>query len=124
MKKEIKAFFSRNPNRGFKAKEVAQKIGITSDHEYSSLKAALYKLEEEKFLIRIGKRFQLNKSSLSNKLKGKLEINRNGFGFVIIKAEKLKMFLLLQEIWELHLMAILLKLNYSQSKKVRILKDR
>jgi ribonuclease R len=90
MKKEIKAFFSRNPNRGFKAKEVAQKIGITSDHEYSSLKAALYKLEEEKFLIRIGKRLQLNKSSLSNKLKGKLEINRNGFGFVIIKAENTK----------------------------------
>ncbi|MBK7228691.1 MAG: ribonuclease R [Ignavibacteriales bacterium] len=90
MKKEIKAFFSRNPNRGFKAKEVAQKIGVTSDHEYSSLKASLYKLEEEKFLIRIGKRLQLNKSSLSNKLKGKLEINRNGFGFVIIKAENTK----------------------------------
>ena len=42
MKKELKAFFSRNPNHGFKAKEVAQKIGVTSDHEYSSLKASLY----------------------------------------------------------------------------------
>jgi len=90
MKKEIKAFFSRNPNRGFKAKEVAQKIGVTSDHEYSSVKAVLFKLEEEKFLVRIGKRLQLNKTSFSNKLKGKLEINRNGFGFVIIKTEKAK----------------------------------
>lgn len=88
MKKEIKAFFVRNQGRGFKSREVAQKIGVTSDHEYESLKATMHKLEEESFLIRTGKRFQLNKVTHSNRLNGKLEINRNGFGFVIIKSEK------------------------------------
>jgi len=88
MKKELKAFFNRNQGRGYKSKDIANKLGFNSDHEYASLKAALHKLEEETFLIRTGKRFQLNKLSQSNILKGRLEINRNGFGFVNINDEK------------------------------------
>ena len=88
MKKEIKAFFNRNQGRGYKSKDIADKLGFNSDHEYASLKAALNKLEEESFLIRTGKRFQLNKLPQSNRLKGRLEINRNGFGFVNINNEK------------------------------------
>ena len=89
MKKELKAFFNKNKNRGFKSKEIATKLGFTAEHEYASLKAALYKLEEESFVMRTGKRYQLNKVPSSNRLKGKLEVNRNGFGFVISKNESL-----------------------------------
>ncbi len=88
MKKELKAFFNRNQGRGYKPKDIAGKLGFTSDHEYASLKAALHKLEEESFLIRTGKRYQLNKVPQTNRLKGKLEINRNGYGFVNINNEK------------------------------------
>lgn len=88
MKKELKAFFNRNQGRGYKSKDIANKLGFNSDHEYASLKAALHKLEEETFLIRIGKKFQLNKLPDTNRLKGKLEINRNGFGFVNINDNK------------------------------------
>lgn len=85
MKKELKAFFNRNQGRGYKSKDIANKLGFNSDHEYASLKAALHKLEEESFLIRTGKKFQLNKlSTQTSRLKGRLEINRNGFGFVNI----------------------------------------
>lgn len=84
MKKELKAFFNRNQGRGFKSKDIASKLGLNTEYEYASLKAALHKLEEESFLIRTGKRFQLNKLPQSNRLKGRLEINRNGFGFVNI----------------------------------------
>jgi ribonuclease R len=87
MKKELKAFFNRNQGRGFKSKDIASKLGFNSDHEYASLKAALHKLEEESFLIRTGKKYQLNKLPQSNRLKGRLEINRNGFGFVNINDE-------------------------------------
>ncbi len=89
MKKELIAFFNRNQNRGYKSKDIADKLGFTSDHEYSSLKAALHKLEEESFLIRTGKRYQLNKMPQTNRLKGKLALNRNGFGFVIINDERI-----------------------------------
>jgi ribonuclease R len=84
MKKELKAFFNRNQGRSYKSKDIANKLGFNSDHEYASLKAALHKLEEESFLIRTGKKFQLNKLPQTNRLKGRLEINRNGFGFVNI----------------------------------------
>jgi exoribonuclease R len=89
MKKEIKAFFNRNQGRGFKSRDIASKLGFTSDHEYASFKAALHKLEAESFVIRTGKKFQLNKLPQTNLLKGKLQINRNGFGFVIVKDNKL-----------------------------------
>ncbi|HMN48206.1 MAG TPA: ribonuclease R [Ignavibacteriaceae bacterium] len=88
MKKELIAFFNRNQGRGYKAKDIASKLNITSDHEYESLKAALNKLEKESFLIRSGKRYQLNKLPQSNILKGRLEINRNGYGFVNISDDK------------------------------------
>jgi ribonuclease R len=89
MKKELKAFFNKNKNRGYKSKDIATKLGFTSDHEYASLKAALHKLEEESYLMRTGKRFSLNKLPHTNRLQGKLDINRNGFGFVSINNERL-----------------------------------
>ncbi len=89
MKKELKAFFNRNQGRGYKSKDISKKLGFTSEHEYASLKAALHKLEEEGFLIRTGKRYQLNKMPSTNKLTGRLEMNKNGYGFVIINNENI-----------------------------------
>jgi ribonuclease R len=87
MKKEIKSFFNRNQSRGFKSKEIAQRLGFTSDHEYASLKAALHKLTEESFLLKTGKRYQLNKAPVSNRLRGILQLAQNGYGFVLINDE-------------------------------------
>ena len=84
MKKELKAFFNRNQGRGYKPKDIAKKLGFNAEHEYSSLKAALHKLDEESFLIRTGKKYMLNKLPQTNLIKGKLEINRNGYGFVSV----------------------------------------
>ena len=89
MKKELKAFFNRNHSRGYKSKEIAKKLGFISDHEYASLKATLHKLSDEGFLIRIGKRFQLNRLPISNTLKGTLELNKSGYGFVTLNDDKL-----------------------------------
>lgn len=89
MKKEIKAFFNRNQSRGYKSKEIAKKLGFMADHEYASLKAALHKLCEEGFLIKTGKRFQLNRIPQSNRLRGILELNQNGYGFVVLQNDKL-----------------------------------
>ena len=89
MKKEIKAFFKRNQGRSFKSKDIAKKLGFSAEYEYASFKSALHKLEKEAFIIRVGKRFQLNKLPPTNSLNGKLEINRNGYGFVVINGENL-----------------------------------
>ncbi len=89
MKKELKAFFNRNQSRGYKSKEIAKKLGFMADHEYASLKAALHKLCEEGFLTKTGKRFQLNKIPQSNRLRGVLELNQNGYGFVVLQNDKL-----------------------------------
>lgn len=88
MKKEIKAFFTRNQGRGYKSREIAKKLGITVEHEYASLKAALHRLEEESFLVRVGKRYQVSRLPQTNKLTGRLDINRSGFGFVTISNNK------------------------------------
>src|SRR5690606_35632480 len=89
MKKELKAFFNRNQGRGYKSKDISKKLGFTSEYEYASLKAALHRLEEEGFLMRIGKRFQINKLPQTNKLTGRVEINRNGYGFVVVNNENI-----------------------------------
>lgn len=85
MKKKIIAFFKRNPGNGFKNKDIADKLNITDDHEYSSLKAAVYKLYEENFLTKSGKKYYLNQTPSSNTVTGVLELNQAGYGFVILK---------------------------------------
>jgi ribonuclease R len=85
MKKKIISFFKKHPGTAFRSKDIAKKLGITTEHEYSSLKACLYKLYEEDYLSRTGKRYKLNNIPTSNRLIGVLEINQAGYGFVIIK---------------------------------------
>ncbi|HVO73083.1 MAG TPA: hypothetical protein VMT35_03605, partial [Ignavibacteriaceae bacterium] len=86
MKKEIVSFFEKNPARGFKSKEIAKKLHINSDKDYSSLKAQLHQLYEKEFLLKSGKRYKLN--TPANTITGELRINEGGFGFVIPRNDK------------------------------------
>lgn len=90
MKKQIEALFKKNPNSSFKAKEIAKKLNIFTEHEYSSLKALLYKLFEENFLEKNGKKFKLSTSKLSNSYIGEIQISKKGYGFVISKKSNVK----------------------------------
>ncbi len=85
MKKKIIAFFKKNPGKGYKNKEIARELNLSEDYEYSSLKAAVYKLYEENFLKRTGKKYYLNQFPTSNTVTGVLELNPAGYGFVILK---------------------------------------
>jgi ribonuclease R len=82
MKQKLIAFFKKHPGRAIKARDLAKRLDISSEHEYSSLKALLFSLFEEGFLLREGKRFTLNPFPAENIVSGKLEITRGGFGFV------------------------------------------
>jgi ribonuclease R len=83
MKKKVVSFFRKNPAKSLKNKEMARRLKITSDHEYSALKAVLHKLYEENFLTKKGKRYKLNLTPDDNRITGRLEINQGGYGFVI-----------------------------------------
>jgi ribonuclease R len=90
MKKELKSFFKKFEGRSFKAKEIANKLGIISDHEYQQLKATLYKLYQENFLLKNGKKYKLNSLPKSNKIVGTLFLTEEGYGFVIPDNKSLK----------------------------------
>ncbi len=83
MKKKLVAFFKKNAGRSFKSKEIAKKLDIIYDHEYSSMKAMLYKLCEDEVLIKVGKKYGLNSVPKSGRIVGELKINKGGYGFVI-----------------------------------------
>ncbi len=89
MKKKVIAFFKKNPGREFKSKEIAKKLNIGTDHEYSALKAVLYDLYEEKFLLKTGKRYSLGQNLSSNVVKGTLQVTNGGYGFVILNDSKM-----------------------------------
>jgi ribonuclease R len=84
MKNKLIAFFKRNSGRQFKSKEIANKLNITAEHDYSSLKALLNSLYKEGFLTKSGKRYKYNAIPISNSLTGRLEVKEGGFGFVIL----------------------------------------
>jgi len=83
MKKEIKAYFKKNPTDSLKARDLARRLYIKDAHEISKLKQVLHDLFQEDFLIKTGKKFSLNQKSVE-KIKGKLQITESGnFGFVV-----------------------------------------
>ncbi|AFN75106.1 ribonuclease R [Melioribacter roseus P3M-2] len=85
MKNKIKAFFKKHPGLKIKAKDLAKKLNISSEHEYAELKHILFKLTEEGYLTKLGKRYLLNSSEPQN-LVGTLQIVDSGaYGFVILK---------------------------------------
>ncbi len=85
MKKKVKAFFKKNPGRGFKPKEISKKLNLATDYEYSSLKAMLHDLVEEGYLIKRNKKYSLGRILETNRVTGVLQVNQNGYGFVILK---------------------------------------
>ncbi|MEW6004782.1 MAG: ribonuclease R [Stygiobacter sp.] len=90
MKKEIKALFKDKPGLKLKSKEIAKKLGLTDEHQIAELKHFLYKLTEENYLEKNGKRYQL-KLDDSEKLIGTLQIiNQGDFGFVTLKEKTIK----------------------------------
>ena len=90
MKKEIKALFAKSPGLNMKAKEIAKKLDVVDEHSYAELKHFLFKLTEECFLEKQGKRYQLVRAA-SDKLIGTLQIVKEGdFGFVTLKEGNLK----------------------------------
>ena len=89
MKKKVLAFFKKNPGRMIKSRDLAKELDITSEHEYSALKAMLHDLEREGLLQRVGKRYRLN-TKVEGKLTGTLQIIEAGYGFVIMKESGMK----------------------------------
>lgn len=90
MKKEIKAFFKNHPSLKVKSKEIAKHFGITEEYAYAELKSVLYKLTEEGYLEKQGKRYSLS-SFGSDKLIGQLQIVGEGdYGFVVLKDQSFK----------------------------------
>ncbi len=89
MKKKVIAFFKKNAGRELKAKDIAKKLNITTDHEYKALKSVLHDLYTENFLTRTGKRFKLYQVPSSNKVTGVLQIVNGGFGFVVLKNSRM-----------------------------------
>ena len=85
MKNKLIAFFKKNSGRQFKSKEIAKRLNITSEHEYSSLKALLNSLYKEGFITKSGKRYKYNPVLQSSAVTGTLEVKEGGYGFVILK---------------------------------------
>ncbi|HED07132.1 MAG TPA: ribonuclease R [Ignavibacteria bacterium] len=90
MKRKVKSFFKNNPGRQFKRRAIAKRLGIQTEHEYSSLKAVLYNLEKEELIKKVGKRYILNLESSPFFVKGILQMNKSGYGFVVVNNSKIK----------------------------------
>jgi len=84
MKKKLIAFFKKNPGRQFKSNEIAKRISVDSENEYSSLKVMLNSLYNEGFLSKSGKRYKYTPANKSGQLIGQLDVNQGGFGFVVL----------------------------------------
>lgn len=90
MKKEIKSYFKNHSTLKLKSKEIAKHFGITEEYEYAELKSVLFKLTEEGFLQKQGKRYSLSGSG-TDKLIGRLQIVGEGdYGFVVLKDQNNK----------------------------------
>lgn len=90
MKKLLKAFFKNNPGRSFKVRDLAKELDVFTEHEYESMKAALFDLTEELFLTKNGKKYQLNRSGLTSSVTGNLQITKSGYGFVSVDGGSIK----------------------------------
>ena len=90
MKKEVKAYFRSHPTVRLKSKEISRELDITQEYEYAELKHVLFKLTEEGYLEKIGKRYQLNRPG-ADKLVGIVQIiNEGDYGFVRLTNANIK----------------------------------
>lgn len=89
IEKEIMEYFSKRPGLKLKTKELGKKLHASSPKKYFNLKEALYKLMQDGFLEKSGKRFSQAKNS-NRKLIGVFQIAKQGtYGFVILKNSNL-----------------------------------
>lgn len=90
MRKEVVAFFKKNPKSAIKSKQLAKKLQIFEEHEYHSLKAVLHQLVEEKILERLGKKYKVfTPADTRSTITGTLQVTRQGFGFVVPDQKKM-----------------------------------
>jgi ribonuclease R len=89
MKNKVISFFNKNTGAALKAKELAKRLNINTEHEYASLKAILHQLLEDNFLSREGKRYKLLSADSDKNITGTVQINSAGYGFVIPKNKKM-----------------------------------
>ncbi len=89
MKKEIIAYFRKNPHANIKSKQLAAILGLFDDFEIAEMKAQLHALVKEEVLAKLGKRYSLQTHNDTAKISGRLEITRQGFGFVVPTNKKL-----------------------------------
>jgi len=89
MKRKVKAFFKNNPGSSNKPREIARQLYLNEEFEYEALKSVLHQLVEENYIAKSGKRYRLNVVPETNLVTGVLEVNENGFGFVVLKNSKL-----------------------------------
>lgn len=89
MRKKVERFFKNNSGIAFKNKELAKRLDLKSTEDYALLKKTLHKLLKDEYLFRKGKRFQLNLFPDSNRLKGRLQIHPDGYGFVVPDRKKI-----------------------------------
>jgi len=86
MKQLLLKFFRRFAGSAFKPTQIAEKLNITTDHEYAKLKAMVFQLHEEGIIMKVGKRFKMSTEGFSgDTIIGTLEVTSGGFGFVIPK---------------------------------------
>ncbi len=83
MKKDVKKFFMNNHGVKVKTKELAKKLNIRDLEEYASLKQLLFKLSEEGFLDKVGKRYSYSPDKVSD-IVGTFQLTKEGtYGFVV-----------------------------------------
>lgn len=90
MKRKVKSLFNSNPGRQFKRRGIAKRLNINTEHEYSALKAVLYSLEKEEYIKKNGKKYILNLELSPIFVNGILQVNKSGYGFVVVNNSKTK----------------------------------
>lgn len=84
LKNKVLSFFARYPNQLFKTKELARRLGLKSEKEYSILRTVLKSLEETQ-QVRRGRRGKFGHLEVPQTVVGKFEMTTQGFGFVTVE---------------------------------------
>ena len=85
MKKELKAYFKKHSSIKIKPRELAKKLNAREPHLYAKLKDALFKLYQEGYLDREGKRYSLHNENPQTNFTGVIQIIDDGkYGFVTL----------------------------------------
>ncbi|TYB30862.1 MAG: VacB/RNase II family 3'-5' exoribonuclease [Candidatus Mcinerneyibacterium aminivorans] len=80
MYNKIYNIFKNNPNKSYKIKHLLEILNLSGSN-YNKVKGAVYKLIRDKKIVKDNKKFSLNEDN--SLIKGKLQMHKRGFGFVI-----------------------------------------